>query len=107
MMSFDNDGIRVSISLVYLLQQTLHGIIDRALEAQQEQEEEDSLRFQSLLFPESISVRHYQVQVEHEEEEYGCWSGIQQENTEQVSKGGFQSLEPCVVHGQVRQLSTM
>lgn len=43
MMSSDSACISDTVPLVHLLEHTLHGIMDRALEAEQREEEEDFL----------------------------------------------------------------
>lgn len=50
MASYDNAGISVTISVVFLLEQTLHGLIDGALEIQQQEEDNDFLLSQGLLY---------------------------------------------------------
>lgn len=87
MVGCHNTGISVTIPVVFLLEQTLSGIIDRALEAHQQEEVEDYPLFQGPLNPDTIPVRPQQVQ---EEQEYGCHDGIQKEgHMGQVFRDGF------------------
>lgn len=68
------------------------GIIDRALEAQQQEEEEEFLESQFLLYKDNVPVRTQHLQKKHEEEEeYGCY-GIAMEvekDIAQDARGGF------------------
>lgn len=58
LVSCDNVAISVTISVVSLLYQTQHGIIDRTVD---------------FLYPDAVSVRLQQVH----EEEYDCCDGVQ------------------------------
>ena len=54
MVSRDSACISDTIPVVFLLEQTLRGIMDRALEAEQQEEEEDFLSSQGPLYPDTI-----------------------------------------------------
>lgn len=62
-------GISITTHLVFLLEQTLHGITDRTLEAQQQEEEGDFLLSQCHVYPASASMWQHRSLKEHEEEE--------------------------------------
>ena len=53
MVSSDSACISKTVSLIHMLEHTLHGIMDRALEAEQREEEEDFLTSQGPLYPDS------------------------------------------------------
>lgn len=98
MVSSDNACISDTVPLVFLLEHTLCGIMDRALEAEQREEEEDFLTSQGPLYPDSIPAGPPNTQ---EEEEEDCVSMDVEDNTQQQSsRDGFQSPEtPGVVRG--------
>lgn len=58
---FKFQNSKVKIPVVLLLERTLHAIIDRALEAQQQEEEEDFLVSYDPLNPNTVPVRPQQV----------------------------------------------
>ena len=66
MVSSDSACIRDTVPLVYLLEHTLRGIMDRALEAEQREEKEDFLTSQGPLYPDSIPAG---LPITQEEEE--------------------------------------
>lgn len=69
MVSSDSACISDTVPLVHLLEHTLRGIMDRALEAEQRQEEEDFLSSQGPLYPDSVPACPPITQEEDEEEE--------------------------------------
>ena len=68
-MSRDNACFSDAIPLVLLLEHTLCGIMDRALEAEQQEEEEDFLSSQGPLYADIISAGPQNPPEEVEEEE--------------------------------------
>ncbi|XP_077321726.1 zinc finger BED domain-containing protein 6-like isoform X1 [Lithobates pipiens] len=93
MVSRDNACISDTIPVVFLLEHTLHGIMDRALEAEQREEEEDFLSSQGPLFADTILAMPQNTQ-EEEEEDSGSCGGIEAEDDIcQSLKDGFQSPE--------------
>ena len=67
-MSRDNACISDTIPVVLLLEQTLHGNMDRALEAEQQEEKEDFLYSQGPLYADTIVSMPQNTQEEREEE---------------------------------------
>lgn len=94
MVSSENEGISVTIPVIFLLEQTLHDIIDRVLETHQQAEKEDFLVSRGPLYLDTIPVSPQQVHEEYEEKMHGCHGGDQEkEDMEQFSRGGFYPLQ--------------
>ena len=60
------------ISLIHMLEHMLHGIMDRALEAEQREEEKDFLTSQGPLYPDSGPACPPNTEEEEEEEDCGA-----------------------------------
>ena len=100
MVSSNSACISNTVPLVFLLEHTLRGIMDRALEAEQREEKEDFLTSQGPLYPDSIPAGPPIKQEEEEDED--CVSMEVEPSTQhqqQSSRDRFQSPE---THGLVR-----
>ena len=56
MVSSDSTCINETVPLIHLLEHTLRGIMNRALKAEQREEEEDFRPSQGPLYPDSVSA---------------------------------------------------
>lgn len=90
MVSSDSACISDTVPLVHLLEHTLRGIMDRALEAEQRQEEEDFLASQGPLYPDSVpSVPPITQEEDEEEEEEDCVSMEVEPGTQHQQQQSF------------------
>ena len=69
MVSSDSACISETVPLIHMLEHTLRGIMDRALEAEQREEEEDFLTSEGPLYPDSVPACPPVTQEEDKEEE--------------------------------------
>lgn len=84
-MSCDNVSISSNFFLVFLLDHTLHTIINSHFQAQKQEQEKDFLL--SQLHQDAFLVRPQQVK--EEDEEFGCQGGVEEEDMRiQYGQGG-------------------
>ena len=100
MVSSDSACISDTVPLVHLLEHTLRGIMDRALEAEQREEEEDFLTSQGPLYPDSVPAYPPNTQVEEEEED--CVSMEVEPGTQHQQQSLRDHLQSQETHGLVR-----
>ena len=82
MVSRDDACISDTIPLVFLLEHTLHLIMDRALEAEQWEEEEDFLSSQGPLYADIIPEGPQNTE-EEEEEDFGSMDVEEEDSIQQ------------------------
>ena len=102
MMSSDSACISYTVPLVYLLEHTLNEIIDRALEAEQREKEEDFLTSQGPLYPDSVPACLPITQEEDDEEEEDCVSMELEPSTQHQQQSSRDQLQSQETHGLVR-----
>ncbi|PIO22405.1 hypothetical protein AB205_0174330 [Aquarana catesbeiana] len=75
MVTRDNACISDTIPVVFLLEQTLHSLMDRAIKAEQQEEGEDFLSSQGSLYTDTIlsMPQNTQEEKEEKEEDYGSF----------------------------------
>ena len=108
MVSRDSACISDTLPVLFLLEHTLRGIMDRALEAEQQEEEEDFLASQGPLYPDPIMPSSQRPEqdpgVEEEEEDddsLGTFAGFEEEE-EDMRQSARPSLTPSGHFGVVR-----
>ena len=99
MVSSDSAFISETVPLIHLLAHTLHGIMDRALEAEQREEEEDFLTSQGPLYPDSVPAC---LPITQEEEEEDCVSMEVEPSTQHQQQSSRDQLQSQETHGLVR-----
>ena len=97
MVSSDSACISETVPLIHLLEHTLHGIMDRALEAEQREEEEDFLTSQGPLYPDSVPACPPITQ----EEEEDCVSMEVEPSTQHQQQSSRDQLQSQETHGLV------
>ena len=90
-----------TVPLIHMLEHTLCGIMDRALEAEQREEEDAFLTFQGLLYPDSVPACLPITQEEDEEEE-DCVSMEVEPSTQHQQQSSRDQLQSQGTHGLVR-----
>ena len=104
MMSSDTACISDTVPLAHMLEHMLHGIMDRALEAEQREEEEDFLTSQDPLYPDSVPACPPIIQEEDGEEEEGedCVSMEVEPSTQHQQQSSRDQLQSQETHELVR-----